>query len=113
MTIDAQLLLKYAFPGMDDDALVEMARLALQNTYPADTVLCHEGMEEEVFYLLGEGQVVITQQLGDEERVLRYGNPGDYFGEMALIANTPRNATVKTTTDATVLEIDKATFIEM
>lgn len=113
MTVDPQMLLRSAFPGMDENALSEMARLAMINTYPADTVLCHEGAEEEVFYLLGDGQVVITQRLGDEDRLLRYGNPGDYFGEMALIANTPRNATVRTITEATVLEIDKATFIEM
>src|SRR5258706_8060615 len=113
MTVDPQLLLKYAFPGMDEVALVEMAELAKMSTYPVDTVLCHEGVEEEVFYLLAEGQVVITQRLGDEDRLLRYGNPGDYFGEMALIANTPRNATVRTVVETTVLEIDKKTFIEM
>ncbi|HLY24807.1 MAG TPA: cyclic nucleotide-binding domain-containing protein, partial [Aggregatilineales bacterium] len=98
---------------MADDALGEMAQLAKMNTYPPDTVLCHEGAEEQVFYIIGEGQVSVTQQLGDEERFLRYSGPGQYFGEMALIANSPRNANVRTTVETTVLEIDKETFVEM
>ncbi len=98
---------------MADDALAEMAQLAKVATYPPDTFLCHEGAEEQVFYIIGEGQVSVTQQLGDEERFLRYSGPGQYFGEMALIANSPRNATVRTTVETSVLEIDKETFVEM
>src|SRR5579859_2848003 len=113
MEFDAESLLRQVFPGMADDALGEMAQLAKMNTYPPDTVLCHEGAEEQVFYIIGEGQVSVTQQLGDEERFLRYSGPGQYFGEMALIANSPRNANVRTTVETTVLEIDKETFVEM
>src|SRR5260221_8707574 len=113
MSFDALTLLKQVFPGMDETALVQMARIAKKEDYPADTMLCHEGALEEVFYILGEGQVIVTQQLGDEERFLRYSEPGQYFGEMALIANSPRNANVRTTVDSSVLEIDKEAFIEM
>jgi CRP-like cAMP-binding protein len=98
---------------MGVDALVEMAWLTTTRTYPPDTLLCHEGVEEDVFYIVGEGQVIVTQQLGDEERFLRYAGPGQYFGEMALIADTPRNANVRTVAETTVLEIDKDVFAEM
>src|SRR5262245_58215598 len=113
MTVEPISLLKQVFAGMSDEALVQMAWLTQIRTYPPETILCHEGAEEDVFYIVGEGQVVITQQLGNEERFLRYSGPGQYFGEMALIANTPRNANVRTTVETTVLEIDKASFIEM
>ncbi len=113
MSFDPLTLLQQVFPGMDETALEQMARIAKVADYPADTVLCHEGVFEEVFYILGEGQVIVTQQLGDEERFLRYSDPGQYFGEMALIANSPRNANVRTTVDSSVLEIDKDAFIEM
>ncbi len=113
MAIEPNVLLRQVFPGMAEDALIQMSQLAQVRTYPAHTTLCHEGAEEAVFYILGEGQVIITQKLGDQDRLLRFGGPGQYFGEMALIANTPRNATVRTTVESTVLEIDKDTFIEM
>jgi signal transduction histidine kinase len=113
MTVEPISLLKQVFAGMSDEALVQMAWMTQVRTYPPDTVLCHEGAEEDVFYIIGEGQVSISQQLGNEERFLRYSGPGQYFGEMALIANTPRNANVRTTVETTVLEIDKASFVEM
>lgn len=113
MSFDTEALLRQVFPGMDELALQGMIRLAKVHTYPPDTLLCREGAEEEIFYILGEGQVLVTQQLGDEERFLRYSGPGQYFGEMALIANSPRNANVRTTMETSVLEIDKTTFIEM
>ncbi|MEP7284381.1 MAG: ATP-binding protein [Chloroflexota bacterium] len=113
MTFDSITLLKQVFPGMSDDALLQMAQIAKRTAYPANTMLCHEGADEEVFYIVGEGQVVVTQQLDDEERLLRYSDPGQYFGEMALIANTPRNASVRTVVDSAFLEVDKFTFIEI
>lgn len=113
MPFDPIKLLKQVFPGMSDVAVRQMAALAKTTTYPPGTVLCHEGAEEEVFYIIGEGQVRVTQKLGNEERFLRFSGPGAYFGEMALIANTPRNATVVTTTSSAFLEVDKETFIEI
>jgi signal transduction histidine kinase len=113
MAIEPIGLLKQVFPGMSVDALVELAWLTTTHTYPPDTLLCHEGVEEDVFYIIGEGQVMVTQRFGDEERLLRYAGPGQYFGEMALIADTPRNANVRTVVETTVLEIDKDIFAEM
>src|SRR5450432_2499058 len=111
--IDSITLLRRVFPGMAEEALSEIALLAQLRTYPPDTVLCHEGVEESVFYILAEGRVEITQHLGSEERFLRFSEAGQYFGEMALIANTPRNATVRTVVESTALEIDKSVFVEM
>jgi signal transduction histidine kinase len=113
MAVEPITLLKQVFPGMADEALVQMAWMTRVQTYPPETMLCREGAEEDVFYIVGEGQVIITQQLGSEERFLRYAGPGEYFGEMAVIANTPRNANVRTTVETTVVEIDKASFVEM
>ena len=76
MTIEPTALLRQVFPGMTEDALSQMAQLAQVRTYPPQTYLCREGAEEEVFYILGEGQVIITQKLGVEDRFLRTQLPG-------------------------------------
>src|SRR5215510_8077242 len=47
---------------------------------------------------------------GEEDRILRVGGRGDIVGEMALIQNAPRAATVRTTTECTVLEMEKGDF---
>ena len=51
---------------------------------------------------------IISEQ--DGERILRIAVKGDLVGEMALIQNTPRSATVRTITDCTVLEMDQKGF---
>ena len=105
-------LLKLAFQGLEDIELQEIATLTKFCTYPPGHVLCHEGAYEDIFYIIADGNVVISKKMGDEEdeRVLRIGGKGDLVGEMALIQNAPRSATVRTTTECTVLEMGKQDF---
>lgn len=105
-------LLRLVFKGLQDDELQEMAALSHVRTYPPDHILCREGAQEDVFYIIADGIVIITQKLQDEEgeRILREGRHGDVIGEMALIQNTPRSASVRTTTECTTLEMDKKDF---
>src|SRR5512147_1410499 len=105
-------LLRLAFKGLEDNELVELAGLTEIKTYPPDHVLCREGAYEDVLYIVAEGEIVVSQHVieGEEERVLRVGGPGDVVGEMALIQNAPRAATVRTTTTCTVLEVEKQDF---
>jgi signal transduction histidine kinase len=105
-------LLRLAFKGLDDDELREMAELTEIRTYPQEHVLCHEGAFEDVFYIIAEGSAVISKKLADDEpdRVLRVAGRGDMVGEMALIQNAPRAATVRLITECTVLEMEKQDF---
>jgi len=105
-------LLQLAFKGLEEDELQEMADLTKLCTYPPEHVLCHEGANEEVFYIVADGSVVISKKMTDEEgeRILRKLGRGALVGEMALIQNAPRAATVKTITECTVLEMNKRDF---
>ncbi|MBN2119006.1 MAG: cyclic nucleotide-binding domain-containing protein [Anaerolineales bacterium] len=109
---DKILLLRLAFKGLEDDELAELAGLTEMKTYPACHVLCQEGAYEDVLYIVADGEIVISQKVmeGEEERVLRVGGRGDVVGEMALIQNAPRAASVRTTTICTVLEVEKQDF---
>ena len=111
-THDKIFLLRLAFKGLEENELQEMAALSHFNTYPVGHVLCQEGAEEDVFYIIAEGNVIITQQLSDEEgeRILREAGKGDVIGEMALIQSAARSASVRTTSVCTTLEMDKADF---
>lgn len=112
---DKVSLLRLAFKGLADDELQEMAALTKLCTYPPEYILCHEGVYEEVFYIVADGNAVITKNIGEVEgeRILRTAGKGDLVGEMALIQNAPRSATVRTTTDFTVLEMGKKDFETM
>lgn len=105
-------LLRIAFKGLDDEELREMASLTHLNVYPQEHILCREGAYEEVFYIIADGNAAITKKIGEEEgeRVLRLAGKGDLVGEMALIQNAPRSATVRAVSRITVLEMGKKDF---
>jgi len=112
LVFDKIALLRLAFTRLEDDELQEIADLTEIRTYPAGHILCQEGAYEEIFYIIAEGGIVITQFVSEDEgeRILRVGGKGDLVGEMALIQNAPRAATVWTTTECTVLEMEKEDF---
>jgi signal transduction histidine kinase len=114
-TVDKIALLNQAFAGLAQEELGEMAILTHVNVYPPDFVLCHEGAYEDVFYIIARGEATVTKKISDKEgeRELRRVGPGEYVGEMALIQNAPRAATIRTVTECTVLEMSKTDFETM
>ncbi len=80
-------------------------------TYPPETVVCKEDAVEYTFYMILEGDFEVTKMINNSEiRLLKSLTAGDFFGEMALIHNAPRAATVTTKTNVVVLELDKEGF---
>jgi len=110
--LDKIPLLRLAFKGLADNELQEMATATRFCAYPPNHVLCREGAYEEVFYIIADGNAAISKNISEQdgERILRVASKGDLVGEMALIQNVPRSATVRTTTNCTVLEMDKKDF---
>lgn len=100
-----------AFPGITPDEVQELISHSQVHSYPAGTVLCREDQIEKIFYMILEGGVEVTKSINKSEaRLLQTLAPGDFFGEMALIHNAPRAATVTAKTDLVVLELEKVSF---
>jgi len=99
------------FPGITLDEVEELIAFSEIREYPADTVICQEGALEDTFYLILDGEVRVSKMINNmETRLLKTLRLGDFFGEMALIQNAPRTATVKSVTPLVVLEINKESF---
>ncbi len=105
-------ILQIAFKGLVEPELREMAEHTQFRIYPPGHILCHEGEYEDSFYVVAEGSVVVSKKMLDEagQHILRVGGPGDLVGEMGLIQNAPRAATVRTLTECTLLEMGKQDF---
>jgi signal transduction histidine kinase len=100
-----------AFPGIKPEEVQEIIINSRITTYPADTVICKENEVEYVFYMVLEGDLEVTKVINNSEmRLLTSLTAGDFFGEMALIHNAPRAATVKSKTNVIMLELDKDGF---
>jgi len=100
-----------AFPGITQLEIDELVLRSQVKSYPEKTVLCREGKLESRFYILLEGLVDVTKTINNtEERQLKVLEAGDFFGEMAILHNAPRGATVTASGPVTVLEIEKENF---
>jgi len=80
---------------------------------PKGTVLFREGAPGKEMYVLQSGRVAISKKVRDVEKVLAILGPGEFFGEMAIISNKPRNATATVEDAARLLVIDPRTFESM
>src|SRR5574339_57734 len=100
-----------AFPGIKPDEIEELIINSQVHSYAPGAVLCREDEVEDRFYMILDGEVEVTKNINNNEsRLLKTLSAGDFFGEMALIHNAPRAATVAAKTPLTTLELDKAAF---
>ncbi len=104
-------VLPRAFPGISAEEVQLLIQNARVQKYPAGQTLCHEGQREHTFYIILDGEADVTKRINEHEsRLLSILHSGDFFGEMALIHNAPRVASVQARTDLTVMEIGREEF---
>ena len=71
--------------------------------------MLQEGDRSDRFYVIESGRVEVTQA----GRVLREEGPGDYFGEIGLLRDVPRTATITTVEDTVLQALDRETFLRV
>jgi Cyclic nucleotide-binding domain/Major Facilitator Superfamily len=86
-----------------------LATEAVTRTVPAGTDLCRQGEPGDSFFVIAEGHADV---IGDGSPVRTVG-PGECFGEIALLHDVARTATVRAREDLTVLEIDGDAFVDV
>jgi MFS family permease len=103
-----------AFPHLTHDELVEAAGRAQAQYFQPEQVILRQGERAENFYVISSGEVLVTQQTADGTVVeLRKLGAGQYFGEIGLLANLPRTATVTAVTVVEILSLNRATFSDL
>jgi CRP-like cAMP-binding protein len=83
------------FQGLERKQLERLANAFTDRTFPAGREMTVEGQNGVGFFVIEDGQATVTVG-GDERRTL---GPGDYFGEVALIDEGTRSATITATSD--------------
>ena len=79
-------------------------------TYQPNDILFCEYEPGNEFYFLQEGRVKVTKIVSDMEKTLDIFQPGDIFGEMAILEDQPRSATAIAIDRVKVLRFNKANF---
>lgn len=95
----------------------EIARLVAppgseERSYTAGEPIIRQGESGDTLFFLGKGaaSVSITGPDGQELALARLAS-GDFFGELALLGDRPRSATVKSSGDCVALELKASTFL--
>ena len=97
------------FSSASKHELAEIASIADEIDLPAGRALITEGDTGREFFVLIAGTAEVVR---GGKKVADLG-PGDFFGEIALIAKTPRNATITTTSPVRALVITDRAFKQL
>lgn len=102
------------FADLDERELSAIAAVAKSRRYAKDDVVFHADESGDVFCLIREGQVKITMISPEgKEIILSLLGPGDFFGEMALLDDEPRSATVVATEPLDLVTIWRSDFLQI
>ena len=96
------------FSGLSDGELSQLAHICKMISYPAKKTICSEGECGTEIYVLAEGNasVFIRNKHKNQTKVGEIGQ-GEIFGEMAIIEDLPRTATLITDVDSKLVVIEK------
>ena len=83
------------FHRMSNEYLERLARSARERHYTAGETILREGDPGIAFFVIAEGHVEVLRGAGSDQSVINTLGPTDSFGEMALLNDLPRMATVR------------------
>lgn len=100
----------WLFNELDDHTLREIANAAVEQSWERGQEIVREGDTGVGAFIIRSGKVEIVQEHGGKAEKIRELGPGDVFGEMALLDEFPRSATVRAVQPLTCLGITRWHF---
>jgi len=88
-------------------------RLFDVETYLPGSVIVRQGEPGLCAYFIQDGKVEVIRNEQGQDRVIATLNKDEYFGEMALISDSPRNATVRAVKETRVAALGKENFVKL
>ncbi|MFZ5917004.1 MAG: patatin-like phospholipase family protein [Chloroflexota bacterium] len=95
------------FSELPDTELRAISEQLRRERYLKGQVIFSKGEEGDALYLIESGQVQVVAGTPEAEKILAYLGPGNFFGELALLLDEPRSATVRVVIDAEVWVLRK------
>lgn len=100
----------YIAPDVPREDLIGIAESSQIKSFKLGEVLFNEGDEADSLHLIRKGSVSVSKRLGGRSVVLNYVATGNYVGEMGLVSNAPRSATVTAAVACETIQIDGSAF---
>lgn len=109
-TIGDRLQNNFLFASLDEESLNDLVNAITEKSFAANDTVMEQGADGDFFYIVEEGEAHIFVNDGTEEKKVKECGPGDSFGELALMYNAPRAATVKAVSSMRCWAVDRETF---
>ncbi|HVS05141.1 MAG TPA: cyclic nucleotide-binding domain-containing protein [Candidatus Dormibacteraeota bacterium] len=87
-------------------------KLVVHGFHHGDTVM-RQGDSGDAFYIIREGQVDVLARANGRSRRISVLGPGDYFGEIALLRDQPRTATIRAKSDGSAWRLERQDFRDL
>lgn len=101
------------FAKLPPEDLERLCELVEEVKLPAGQILFSEGSPGDRAYVIKEGELEIVKSSGGREVLLAVRGSGEVIGEMALLEDAPRMATVRARNDANLLSIHQDQLDEL
>jgi peroxiredoxin 2/4 len=105
--------LEKVFPELAGPALGSLAHRAEKVSYSDGDTIVAEGEDANRFYVIAQGEVAVTRRTPEGEEIdLGSLSPGQFFGEVGILAETRRTATVRAIGDVELLALSWQEFLD-
>lgn len=109
------LEMNFMFNSLEPNEQETVVKAMAVRTFAAGDVVIQQGEDGSELFIVGSGSLVCTQkpagaEEGAEPVTLREYQPGEVFGELALMYNAPRAATITATAESECYVLDRGTF---
>lgn len=110
--ITSRVKQSFMFSALDEKDLKTVIDAMEENNFKKNETVIKQGEDGEVLYLLETGKLDCFKKFNKDEKETFLKNylPGDAFGELALLYNAPRAATIIAVEDSKMWSLDRATF---
>lgn len=101
------------FAGIEPSRLKLIAFTADSIAYRAGQALVRQGQPGDAAYVLVEGKAEVSVETESGDYVIATLGPGDVMGEISILCDSPRTATVTASTDVSALRVRKDSFLQL
>jgi signal transduction histidine kinase len=98
------------FADLSEEDLERLYRMAETVSIPAGQLVLREGDSGDSLFVVLDGELEVTKRQGSQDVLLALYKPGQFFGEMALLEQAPRSASVRTLQVSRLLVVSQVAF---
>jgi len=99
------------FGHLSEEHLREVAQRAKIRQFFPNDVIVWQGQPSTTLFMIINGIVAVKNMMREKERILAYLMPGNIFGEVGILENQPRSASVEALSEVDVLAIKREDFL--